>query len=289
MTKIEDLTGLVFDLESTGLDVDEARIVEFGVAVFRGREHAGGGRLLLNPGVPIPAESTEVHGIDDRRVAGCPSLADNSLRLMTKFDEAQLIVGYNCLHYDVPLFDAEIRRLGLDWQISRDKVLDVKMFVDWHHRNERPRTQEVIGKLYGLSFEGRAHSAGVDAQMTGDLLWAMIDDKKIPGDLDKALEAQRMIDDQVTREFDIWDYWFYQDRENGRLRMGAGKYCGYLLTEVPKSYWSVILRKARDDMTPASLKIFEDAAAGRLDTEFQETLVPAPETVEPEDLDWGGW
>ncbi len=66
--RIVDEKLVVFDLETTGIDIGESRVVEFGAAVYEDGRWSRR-RTRVNPGIPIPKEASEVHGIDDAAVA----------------------------------------------------------------------------------------------------------------------------------------------------------------------------------------------------------------------------
>ncbi|EBA11937.1 3'-5' exonuclease [Roseobacter sp. CCS2] len=73
-TALRDLTFVVFDSETTGLDPQKDDVVQLGaVRIVNGRIIASETfEALVNPGRPIPAQSTKVHGISDDMVAGAP-------------------------------------------------------------------------------------------------------------------------------------------------------------------------------------------------------------------------
>ncbi|WP_160051215.1 exonuclease domain-containing protein [Nocardiopsis sp. FR26] len=105
------MTG--FDLETTGKDPETARIVEYGFA------HVGGGQPSefveerVNPGVPIPAEAAQVHGITDEMVAAAMSAEAAVTRIVRTIAgvlaEGRLLVGHNIV-YDLTVLDRECRR-----------------------------------------------------------------------------------------------------------------------------------------------------------------------------------
>ena len=94
------------DLEATGLDPREDRIVE--LAIVRAED----GLVLLNqrfhPGVRIPPQATAVHGISDSDVAHCDGFAVHASRVQAMLKDA-VIMGYNSRTYDTVMIDAELR------------------------------------------------------------------------------------------------------------------------------------------------------------------------------------
>lgn len=284
MVSIKQSDFVVFDTETTGVDVENDRIIEFGVAIYDGGVMSSRGHAYFNPGMAIPIESTKIHRITDARVADKPGFETFVDRLRERFDSTDFIVGFNCLHFDLPLLACELARLGFDWRPSAP-VLDVMAFVNWHHRGLRRRTQEAVSGVYGVEADGELHSAAIDSQLTGRLMYAMIEAGKIPDDLDEALRLQGEYKAVVDKEFGDWSYWIYRCRETRRLRMGAGKHCGKLVTDVPKGYLGFLLNL--DDLDEGARAVMRDAHEGRIQNELQKPMIPVSE--DEGDAGWGGW
>src|SRR5579872_3732343 len=114
------------DLETTGIDPQNSRIVEIGVSIVHpdGAVKPKGWSQRINPTVPIPAEATAIHGITDADVAACPKFED----LAAKIHKALLgkdIAGYSLWMLDLPILDCELRRCGHKLDITNVNVLDV--------------------------------------------------------------------------------------------------------------------------------------------------------------------
>lgn len=241
----------VFDTETTGVDPKEARIVELGAAHFEGRVFQGPRRVLIDPGVPIPPECAEIHGITDDKVRGKPDFAAVAPSFVAHLDggggdgEAPILVGYNAIAYDVPLINAELVRHGFEEAIDANNVLDPIIFVRWSLRHLRKRDLQSLCAHFGLEL-GRAHSAAADAKATGELLFTMIDEGLIPDMPDDAFDAQDRLRPMLEREWDQYSYWLYRDREDDVLRMGAGAHCGLPIEEVDADYLQFMLSKIGD-------------------------------------------
>jgi DNA polymerase-3 subunit epsilon len=291
--KITDIEAVSFDLESTGLDTDKDRIVEFGATIFKSGAAAGRGHILINPGIPIAEEARKVHKISNEMVKDSKSFAEVASRVINKFESADLLIGYNCIRFDAPMLDAELARAGLDWRMPMDKILDVMTWVNWYHRGRRGRRQEQIGpEEYEISFEGAAHSAAADTQMTGDILMAMIDCGIVPDDLKEALAWQAEKRPVIEQEYEDWGPWLYRDRTTHRIRIGAGKHCGKLISEVGKNSFNWYLENI-DDLPVPARAAFEAAKAGRTQDEIQDSMFEATASVhksrEEDDVTgWGG-
>ena len=145
---------IIFDIESTGLNPRRDRIVELAaVKVWPdGREESR--CWLLNPSVPIPPETSAIHGITDEIVKDCPTFVDKSKEIYDFFKDADL-GGFNSDHYDIPCLEEELLRAGYALNACARKRIDVQRI---YHRME-PRTLTAAVKYYlGRSHDG-AHGA----------------------------------------------------------------------------------------------------------------------------------
>jgi DNA polymerase III subunit epsilon len=252
---------LVFDTETTGVDTTEARIVELGAAFFEGGQFVEARKMLVNPGVPIPAEASRVHGIFDHAVAEKPSFAEVGARFVAHLDgsarggQVPHLAGYNAVSYDVPIINNELARHGIEHRIDAALVHDPIIFIRYHLRHLRRRDLTSACEELGVTLE-RAHSAAADAKATGEVLFRLIERGLIPSSADAALAAQEELRRALEAEWDEFGYWLYRDREEGFLRMGAGKHCGLPLETVEPGYLDFVLGKS-DDMTEAARAAFE--------------------------------
>ena len=108
---------IVFDLETTGLDLVRDRIIQISYIKVMPEGEEIRGNLLVNPGQPIPKEVTELTGISDDDVKDAKSfkeLAPQLNEVMTGCDFA----GYNSNHFDVPMLAEEFLRAGIDFDSS---------------------------------------------------------------------------------------------------------------------------------------------------------------------------
>lgn len=262
-------TVLVFDTETTGLETDEARIVQLGgVYLEQLKLKRPALSELVNPGVPIPPEVTEVHGIRDADVADAPRFVDVAPRFVrrligTEDTGAPILCGYNAPGYDVPLINAEFDRHGIEHRIDPTEVIDPLVFVRWHHRDWRVRNLETVATRYGYTFT-RAHSAADDAAATGHLLARMVQDELIPDRVDEALAAQHKLADALEFEWIRFGYAVYPDRVSGRPCIGFGKHCGTLLSEMEPGYLDWCLKKF-DDLTEEARELFQTTRTERGD------------------------
>jgi DNA polymerase-3 subunit epsilon len=159
----------VIDLETTGLDPQKDRIVEISVLriVPDGRRTQRTHRL--DPGVPIPAEATAVHGITDADVAGEPTFADVARGLLALLEGCDLC-GFNLKRFDLRVLHAEFARSGHALRLEGRAVIDP---MEIFHRRE-PRNLEAAVRFYlGREHDG-GHSAAADVLATAAVLDALV-------------------------------------------------------------------------------------------------------------------
>ncbi|MFF9169824.1 MULTISPECIES: 3'-5' exonuclease [unclassified Streptomyces] len=172
-----------FDLETTGTDPREARIVTAAVIEVRGGQVLGHREWLADPGVEIPADAVAVHGISNERAAaeGRPAdqVADAVADVLTGYWKAGVpVVAYNAA-FDLTLLSAELRRHGLPSLRDRLGGADPAPVVDpytidrWADRYRRgKRNLEAVCAEYGVPLDS-AHDAFADALAAARLAGAI--------------------------------------------------------------------------------------------------------------------
>jgi DNA polymerase-3 subunit epsilon len=168
-----------FDVETTSVDPEQARIVQAHLVFVGGGQAAQTNDWLIDPGVPIPAEATKVHGITDERVRAEGQAAPHVIGMIC-FAVAQTIrkgvpiVAYNA-PYDLTVLDRECRRHGPsppDWSAIR--VIDPLVIDKWADRFRRgSRRLAAVCEHYGVELGTDAHDAGADALAAARLAWKM--------------------------------------------------------------------------------------------------------------------
>ncbi|MCI5756768.1 MAG: exonuclease domain-containing protein [Alloprevotella sp.] len=161
---------IFFDIESTGLQVSTDRIIElcYIKVMPDGTEKTVTQRF--NPQIPIPAESTAVHGIHDEDVAQCPTFAEKAAQIAADFKHADL-AGFNSNNFDIPLLYEEFVRAGVAIDLSNCRMIDVQNIF---HKMEK-RTLEAAYQFYcGKTLED-AHSAEADTRATYEVLKGQLD------------------------------------------------------------------------------------------------------------------
>ncbi|MEU2617025.1 3'-5' exonuclease [Streptomyces sp. NPDC007157] len=172
-----------FDLETTGTDPREARIVTGAVIEVRAGQELGRREWLADPGVEIPADAVAVHGISNERAAaeGRPAdqVADALADVLTGYWKTGVpVVAYNAT-FDLTLLSAELRRHGLPSLSDRLGGLDPAPVIDpytidrWVDRYRRgKRNLEAVCAEYGITLAA-AHNASADALAAARLAGAI--------------------------------------------------------------------------------------------------------------------
>jgi DNA polymerase-3 subunit epsilon len=212
---------LAFDVETTSVDVETARIVQAAQVYVGGGRETDSTVLWIDPGVPIPEEASAVHGItagtlEVHGAMDAPAAMDKLAHMIDlAIGEGVPIVAYNA-RYDLTILDRELRRHGLlvpDWSAAR--VIDPHVLDKWLHRFRRgSRKLADVCEHYGVTLED-AHDAGADALAAARLAYVLAkranfearhpeviagraEWKRIRGDLDALHVAQvRMAADQA--------------------------------------------------------------------------------------------
>ena len=156
---------VIFDLETTGLNVCKDRIVEISsIKVMPDGETVERTRKI-NPTIPIPEETSKIHGIYDKDVQNEPTFKEISKSLFKYLDGCDL-GGYNCINFDIPLLMEEFYRVGIDLEISDRKIIDSSAIF---HLMEKRNLSSAL-KFYCGETHENAHNALADAQATYKVL-----------------------------------------------------------------------------------------------------------------------
>ena len=161
---------VVFDIESTGTSPRKDRIIELAAIKVSPAGSEERKCWLLNPGIPIPPETTAIHGITDEIVKDCPTFADKANEIFEFFRDCDLS-GFNADRFDIPCLAEEFARAGLNFAATARREVDVQRI---YHKME-PRDLTAAVKFYlGRPHEG-AHGAEADAAATLEVLKAQME------------------------------------------------------------------------------------------------------------------
>ena len=164
---------VVFDLETTGLDLVNDRIIQLSyIKVYPdGREVRV--NELINPGKQIPAEVEALTGITNEMVSNKPSFKQLASKLSADFTGCDF-AGFNSNHFDVPLLAEEFLRAGIDFDFSKCRLIDAQtIFHKMGRRNLAAAYKFYCGRKMEDDFE--AHRADQDTEATYRVLMAELD------------------------------------------------------------------------------------------------------------------
>lgn len=151
----------VIDFETTGTDVLKDRVLQFAITRINLDLSLQSFSFLVNPGMPIPPKSTEVHGITDEMVKNEPTF-DKFIPNIIQTIEGTDLLTFNGLKFDIPLFKNECDRAGIEWDYLSYALIDAfQIFSHFHKRNLGAAVKTYLGE----DLEG-AHDAKVDTEAT---------------------------------------------------------------------------------------------------------------------------
>lgn len=159
-----------FDIESTGIDITSARIVEIAVLKISPDGHREMFVKRVNPSVPIPPEASLIHGITDEDVKHEPFFKDITKELLDFFGESDL-AGFNSNKYDIPVLVEEFLRCNIEFDFETRRFIDVQTI---YHKMEQ-RNLSAAYKFYCHKNLENAHSAEADILATYEVLEAQIE------------------------------------------------------------------------------------------------------------------
>lgn len=159
-----------FDLETTGVNIVRDRIVEISVvkALVNGETEIRTRRI--NPEMPIPLESSLIHGIYDEDIKDAPTFKSVAKNLSSFLDGCDL-AGFNSNRFDIPMLVEEFLRVGVDFDVKNRRMVDVQRI---YHMME-PRNLGAAYKYYCGKTLNNAHSAEADTIATFEVLQGQIE------------------------------------------------------------------------------------------------------------------
>lgn len=205
-----------FDLETTGVQVAKDRIVELAILKVNPNGSEEMKRWLVNPEMPIPPETTAIHGISDEMVANAPTFKEIAKEVHQLLRGCDL-GGYNLIRFDVPLLAEEFLRADVDIDLSKHQIVDVQNIF---HKKEQ-RTLSAAYRFYCDKDLTDAHSADADTRATYEVLLGQLERyDDLPSDID----ALAKFSEGRNRYADLAGFLHYDEREE--IVFGFGKFKG---------------------------------------------------------------
>lgn len=159
-----------FDLETTGINISKDRIVELAIIKVMPDGEEFKKVLRLNPTIPIPIESSLIHGIYDKDIENEPTFKSIA-KTLAKFLEGADLSGFNIIKFDVPMLVEEFLRADVNFSIENRKLIDSQKI--FHLMEKRNLTSAY--KFYCNKKLENAHSAEMDTRASLEVLEAQIE------------------------------------------------------------------------------------------------------------------
>lgn len=160
----------VFDLETTGTNITQDRILEIAVIKLLPNGEVLRKANVLNPTIPIPAESTVFHGLTDDDVKDKPTFKEVA-KDYARFMEGADLGGFNVLKFDIPMLVEEFLRAGVEFDYGRKKIVDAQKIF---HMMEK-RTLAAAYRFYLNKDLQNSHTAEADTEATLEVLLAQVE------------------------------------------------------------------------------------------------------------------
>jgi len=246
---------VIFDLETTGLSPRRDRIIELAAAKVNPDGSEEVKTWLLNPTVPIPPETTAIHGIADEDVAACPTFAECAAEIAAFFEDCD-IGGFNSDRYDIPCLEEEFARIGYNFNTAARKRIDVQRI---YHRME-PRDLSAAVKFYLGRDHAGAHGAEADATATLGVLKAQYEKyaEALPQSIDE-LDAFLVPSDPLNADRNGCFRW-----RDGEWTVNFGKKKGMSLRKLVIDEPNFFKWMIKGDFEADARMIAADALKGRL-------------------------
>ena len=231
---------VVFDLETTGLDLVNDRIIQisFIKVLPDGKEERE--NIFINPEKPIPTEVTQLTGISDKDVTDAPTFRQKAKELADRFTGCDF-AGFNSNRFDVPMLAEEFLRAGVDFDFSKSRLIDAQnIYHKMERRNLAAAYKFYCGRKMEEDFE--AHKADQDTEAT----WRVLQGELDMYSPDRQEEADRVLANDMNNFVDfagrmVWKEMTDKDGNTlldaaGRPRrhevFNFGKYRGWDVAEV---------------------------------------------------------
>ena len=240
---------VVFDLETTGLDLVSDRIIQISFIKIYPDWKEERENIFINPERPIPSSVVALTGISDADVADAPTFKQKAKELADKFSGCDF-AGFNSNRFNIPMLAEEFLRAGVDFDFSKCRLIDMQNI---YHKMER-RNLAAAYKFYcGRKMEDdfEAHRADQDTEATWRVLQGQLDmyapenqseeDRVLNNDMEELAEFSKMNDFVDFAGRIVWEDMKDQEGKvlldaTGKVRrheiFNFGKYKGWDVAEV---------------------------------------------------------
>lgn len=215
----------IFDIEATGLDVSQDRIIEISILKVTPEGEETELTLRINPEMEISEESISIHGITQEDIKNSPTFKEVAKQIADFIGDADL-AGYNSNKFDIPMLAEEFLRVDYHFDMRSRKFIDVQNIF---HKMEQ-RTLAAAYKFYCEKDLENAHSAFADVKATYEVFKAQL---KKYDELENDINF--LADFSQNNKYKIVDFAGRIAKNNkGELIYNFGKHKGKTVEEVDK-------------------------------------------------------
>lgn len=234
-----------FDIETTGLNITQDRIIEISYIKVFPDGHEVKDCIRVNPGIPVPKASFDVHHISDDDLRDCPPFEQVAHQLFEIFDGCD-IAGFNSNMFDIPVLDEEFTRAGIDFDWSKCHFIDAQTIF---HKKEKRDLAAACLFYCGHEMENH-HSSMADTQTTYDVLCAQLE--RYDDLCDDVAELSRY--SSHSRFADLKGFVVLNDQNQEVVNFG--KYKGKVLEEVLKTDYGYADWVRRSEFPSSTKRVF---------------------------------
>lgn len=277
-----------FDLEATGTNIGADRIVEISVIKLNPDGSEDIKTWRVNPEMPIPLESSLIHGIYDEDIKGEPvfkAMANDVAEFIGDSD----LAGFNSNKFDIPMLMEEFLRAGVLFDLDKRHFVDVQNIF---HQMEQ-RTLKAAYQFYCKKDIINAHSAEADTRATMEVLIAQVAKyENVEWEDKKGIKSTPVVNDiealhkftNLNKPVDFAGRMVYND--NGEETFNFGKHKGKKVEEVfniEPSYYSWMMQGDFPLYTKRKLEEIYSRFSAKKAAERQAKIPvqPKQETVTP--------
>ena len=220
----------VFDLETTGLQINTDRIVQIAIIKLNPSGERTELNQLINPEMIIPQEVIDIHGVSNELIQDKPTFSQFAPELIEFIGDADL-AGYNSNKFDIPVLAEEFLRVGINFDFSFRKFIDIQNIF---HKMEQ-RTLAAAYKFYCGEEMKNAHDALYDTQATLDVFLAQLERYKETPELKSKTDVTSLAEFSRAGTFELIDLaGRLAKNEKGEAMYNFGKHKGKTIKEVSK-------------------------------------------------------